>query len=249
MPPNVPASGRPAPPGSAAAAPVLLAVAHGSRDPAAQQCVHALVSKVSELAPGVDVRAAFLENAEPLLPGALSRAAAGAGTARVAIVPLLLATGYHVTEDIGRLAARAGVPVSAPLGPDPVLVPVLAQRLAEAGAPAGAPVVLAAAGSRDPRAAAGTGRQAGLLAEHLRVPVRAAYLSAARPTVAEAVAELAARTGRPVAVATFLLAPGLFHRQLQRIPAPWLTAPLGPHPAVARLIAARFQEATHAPLS
>ena len=233
---------------------MLLAVAHGSRDPAAQECVHALLTQVRGLDPGPDVRAAFLENAEPALPGALSRAVAAAGPAGVTIVPLLLATGYHVSQDIGRAAAAAGVQASAPLGPDPALVPVLAQRLAAAGVPAGTPVVLAAAGSRDPRSARDTERQAGLLARELAVPVRAAYLSAARPTVAEAVGALAGPAGRaaspaagpsvrPVAVATFLLAPGLFYDQLRASGAAWVSGPLGPHPAVARLVLDRFRAA------
>jgi sirohydrochlorin ferrochelatase len=224
-------------------APVLLAVAHGSREPAAQRCVHALAARVRRADPGIDVRVAFLENAQPALAGAVRQAVAAAGSGAVAIVPLLLATGYHISEDIGRAAVQAGVPASDPLGPDPALVPVLAERLAAAGTPAGTPVVLAAAGSRDPRAAGQTRRQAALLAAHLGVPVRAAYVSAARPTVAEAVASLAGGPGRPVAVAAFLLAPGLFHEQIKRSAAAWISEPLGDHPAVARLVLDRFRAA------
>jgi sirohydrochlorin ferrochelatase len=224
-------------------APVLLAVAHGSRDPAAQRCVHALAGQVRRADPGIDVRVAFLENAEPALAGAVRQAVAGVGPGAVAIVPLLLATGYHLSEEIGRAAGQAGVPASDPLGPDRALVPVLAERLAAAGTPAGTPVVLAAAGSRDPGAARQTQRQAALLAEHLGVPVRAAYVSAARPTVDEAVASLAAGSGRPVAVAAFLLAPGLFHDQIRRSAAAWVSGPLGDHPAVARLVLDRFRAA------
>lgn len=223
--------------------PVLLAVAHGSRDPAAQRTIRALAARIQRLEPGAEVRLAFIENAEPALREALDRAVADAGAGRVAIVPLLLATGYHVNQDIGRAAGRAGVPASPPLGPDPALVPVLAERLAAAGAPPGTPVVLAAAGSGDPQAAEDTGRQAALLAGQLRVPVVSGYLSAARPSVSEAAARLAARAHRPVAVATFLLAPGLFHDQLRRAPAAWISAPLGDHPAVARLVLDRFHAA------
>ncbi len=229
-------------PVSQAAAPVLLAVAHGSRDAAAQECIEALAGQVRRLAPGVDVRAAFLEKAEPALPAALTRAVADAGPGQVTIVPLLLASGYHLSEDIGRAAARAGVPAAPPLGPDPALAGVLAQRLAQAGVPAGTPVVLAAAGSRDPRAAVDTGRQAALLADRLGVPVRPAYVSASRPAVPEAVAALRAG-GHPVAVATFLLAPGQFSAQLRRSGADWVTGPLGAHPAVARLVLDRFAAA------
>jgi sirohydrochlorin ferrochelatase len=258
--------------------PVLLAVAHGSRDPAATDAVLGLTAQVARLAPGVGVRTAFIEIAQPDLGTALAAAVRDAGD--VVIVPLLLSTGYHVRHDIAGAAAsvavttattqvaapatdspgetglaadartgrigRAGrVHVAAPLGPDARLVPALADRLAEAGAPAGTPIVLAAAGSSDSRAVADTQRQAELLAGHLGVPVVAAYLSARRPTVDEAVATLSARTGGSVAVAAYLLAPGLFHDRLRRSTAAWVSTPLAGHPAVADLVLRRYGAAWH----
>ena len=65
--------------------------------------------EVGGLAPGIDVRTAFLENARPALPAALSLAVSDAGRDAVGIVPLLLAPGYHLSQDIGRAAALAGV--------------------------------------------------------------------------------------------------------------------------------------------
>lgn len=220
--------------------PVLLAVAHGSRDPAAQRAVRALCAQVSSLAPDVDVRTAFLQNAEPSLASVLAGAVREVGPAGVIIVPLLLAAGYHVRHDIARAAAATRTGVADPLGPDARLVPALADRLAAAGVPAGTPVVLAAAGSSDPQAAADTEHQAQLLADHLGVPVGAAYLSASRPAVDELVAALSARTGAPVAVAAYLLAPGFFHDRLRRTPAAWVSSPLAGHPAVASLILHRY---------
>jgi sirohydrochlorin ferrochelatase len=240
--------------------PVLLAVAHGSRDPAAADAVLGLTAQVAGLAPGVDVRTAFIELAQPDLATALAAAVRDAGD--VVIVPLLLSAGYHVRHDIAGAAATAGsasaasaakhgladdglggLAVAAPLGPDARLVPALAGRLTEAGVPGGTPVVLAAAGSSDPQAVADTERQAELLAAHLGVQVMAAYLSASQPTVDEAVAILAARTGGPVAVATYLLAPGLFHDRLRRSAAAWVSAPLTGHRAVAGLVLHRFRAA------
>jgi sirohydrochlorin ferrochelatase len=219
--------------------PVLLAVAHGSRDPAAQQTVLSLAGRAGGLAPGIEVRTAFVQNAGPSLAEAL----AAAGGRDVVVVPLLLSAGYHLGTDVGGAAGRAGVPVAAPLGPDPGLVPALADRLRAAGAPAGTPVVLAAAGSTDPRAAGDARHQAALLASHLQAPVLAAFASAARPTVGEAAADLAARTGGPVAVASYLLAPGVFAGRLRASGAAWVSAPLGDHPAVAGLILERFRSA------
>jgi len=219
--------------------PVLLAVAHGSRDPAAQQTVLSLAGRAGGLAPGIEVRTAFVQHAGPSLAEAL----AAAGGRPVTVVPLLLSAGYHLGTDIGGAAGRAGVPVAAPLGPDPGLVPALADRLRAAGAPAGTPVVLAAAGSTDRRAAGDARHQATLLASHLQAPVLAAFASAARPTVGEAVADLAARTGGPVAVASYLLAPGVFAGRLRASGAAWVSAPLGDHPAVAGLVLERFRSA------
>jgi sirohydrochlorin ferrochelatase len=228
----------------------LVAVAHGSRNPAAQECVLSLTGRVARLAGGVRVRAAFVQHARPSLPTALAGAAAEAradGGHGPAVVPLLLSGGHHLSYDIIAAARAAGVPVARPLGPDPRLVRALADRLDEARVPDGAPVVLAAAGSRDPGALADTRRQAAMLAAYRRAPVVAAFASAAHPTVDEAVTVLASLTGRPVAVAAYLLAPGLFHDRLWLSSGAWVSGPLGDHPAVADLIVDRFCELTGQP--
>jgi sirohydrochlorin ferrochelatase len=219
---------------------VLLAVAHGSRDPAAGSSVAALARRVERLAGGAPVRAAFVEHARPSLADALAQVREPGGHAAV-MVPLLLSTGHHLNTDLAVAAAAAGLPVAGPLGPDPRLVPALADRLAEAGVPAGTPLVLAAAGSRDPQAVADASRQAALLSAYWRAPVVAAFASAARPTVEDAVAGLRDRTGQDVAVASYLLSPGLFQGRLARGGARWVSGPLGDHPAVARLVVHRFR--------
>jgi sirohydrochlorin ferrochelatase len=221
---------------------VLLAVAHGSRDPAAQQCVLSLTSRVDRSADGIAVRTAFVQNAKPSLAEGLDEAAAQAGPDGVVVVPLLLSSGYHLSSDIAGAARAAGVPVARPLGPDRRLVRALSDRLRAAGVPGQAPVVLAAAGSSDPRALADTRRQAAMLAAHRGAPVVAAFATAARPTVDEAVSFLADVTGQSVAVAAYLLAPGLFHDRLWASTGTWVSGPIGDHPAVAELILDRFTD-------
>jgi sirohydrochlorin ferrochelatase len=225
--------------------PTLLAVAHGSRDPRAAATVRALAARVEHLAPVLDVQVGFVQHNEPSLASALDQAGPD-----VVIVPLLLSTGYHLTTDIAGAATAVDTsitatwsapPVAGPLGPDPLLVTALAARLAEAGAPAGTPVVLAAAGSADPAADTDVRAQADLLAAELDVPVTAGYAAAGRPAVPDAVAELRRSTGKPVAVAAYLLAPGLFHDRLTRSGGDWVTAPLGAHPAVAALVIDRYR--------
>lgn len=218
--------------------PALLAVAHGSRNPAAADVVRKVGKQIARLAPVLDVRVAFLGHASPSLPEQLE--AAGQGTV---IVPLLLSSGYHLSADIAAAAQTSGARVAAPLGPDQLLLTALAARLTEAGVPDGTPLVLAAAGSSDPAAMTDVGQQADLLAAHLNVPVRAAYLSAAQPAVTDAVRELRVQTGRPVAIASYLLAPGQFQDQLGGCGADWVTAPLGGHPALAGVVIDRYRTA------
>ena len=218
--------------------PALLAVAHGSRNPAAADVVRKVAKQIARLAPVLDVRVAFLGHAEPSLPAQLDAAGRGA-----VIVPLLLSSGYHLSADIAAAAQSSGARVAASLGPDQLLLTALTARLAQAAVPEGTPVVLAAAGSSDPAAMTDVGQQADLLAAHLAVPVRPAYLSAAAPTVEEAVRQLRAQTGGQVAIASYLLAPGHFQDQLTDCGADWVTEPLGGHPALAGLVIDRYRAA------
>ncbi|MER6117907.1 sirohydrochlorin chelatase [Streptomyces sp. NPDC001743] len=231
------------------AAPALVAVAHGSRDPRALHTVTELLDRVRELRPGLDVRLGHIELNEPLLPHTLR--ALGSGEA--VLVPLLLGRGYHVKQDIPE--AVAGAPAlrtrtAGPLGPHPLLVEALHGRLVEAGwrteddGNRNSAVVLAAAGSRDPESAADTRRTAHLLSERLGgVPVVPAYASAATPTVSAALRALAARGRRRVAIASYFTAPGRF-ASVAAAEAPWIAAaPLGAHPAMARLLLHRYDQA------
>lgn len=144
----------------------------------------------------------------------------------------------------GTSAPPLSARVAAPLGPHPLLAEALAGRLAEAGW-RGDGVVLAAAGSRAARSAADTGATAALLAARLGVPVLPAYASAAAPTVAEAARTLAAGGCRRIGVACCFTAPGLFASRTAadaRALGLAAAAPLGAHPALARLVLHRYDE-------
>lgn len=109
--------------------------------------------------------------------------------------------------------------------------------------------MLAAAGSRDPDAAADTRRTAALLSERLGgVPVTPAYASAAAPSAPDAVRALAARGHHRIAVASYFAAPGLFASQAAAAAPDCAAAPLGDHPALARLLLHRYDEALARPL-
>lgn len=232
---------RPAPP-----PPTLVAVAHGSRDPRALPTVRALLDRVRALRPGLPVRLGHIELNRPLLADTLAELDGAA-----VLVPLLFGRGHHVTHDLP--AALTGAPhltgrVAEPLGPHTLLAEALHGRLLEAGFPAGhcprSAVVLAAAGSRAPRSAQDTERTARLLSARLGgTPVQPAYASAAAPTVPDAVDALTARGHDRIAVASCFTAPGRFATQCAAAAPGTASAPLGDHPALARLVLHRYDQA------
>lgn len=122
----------------------LILFAHGSRDPEWREPFERLADALAaDLGPG-RVALAYLEFVGPTLEEALAAAAEdGVGTARV--LPLFLAAGKHVKEDLPALATAAGrargirVQVLPPVGEDPRLLELM-ERIAResAGPPGGA---------------------------------------------------------------------------------------------------------------
>lgn len=226
----------------------LVAVAHGSRAPAALRTVTALLDRVRAQRPGLRVELGHVELNAPLLPATLGTLPYGG---RVVLVPLLLARGHHVKHDLPAAAAEAthlATAVAAPLGPHPLLAEALADRLREAGWRPGPrrAVVLAAAGSRDPDASHDTAHTAGLLSHRLGgTPV----VPAAAPAVEDAVTGLRADGYRHLALASCFTAPGLFAARCAAAAhraggaGCVAAAPLGAHPALARLVLRRYDEA------
>jgi len=219
--------------------PPLVAVAHGSRDPEAAAATEALLAEVRRQRPGLEVVGAFLDHTEPKLAEVL------VGCHDAVVVPLLLGAAYHSRVDVPAAIADAGAnAVQADvLGPDVLLLSALERRLGEAGVPIGDPdtaVVLAAAGSTDPTAADGVRALAAEWAGRGWWAVEAAFASAARPTVEEAVDDLRTRGAPRVAVASYLLFPGLFARRMVGAGADVASGVLGDAPEVARLVLARY---------
>jgi sirohydrochlorin ferrochelatase len=197
------------------------------------------------LRPGLVTTAAFVDVQPPTVTDVVAELAA-AGTPAV-VVPLLLSGGYHVHVDIaGAVAAHPGAVAARPLGPDPRLAEVLADRLLKTGADPADPataVVLAAAGSSDPRAVADVEATAALLRPRWAGPVTTGYGSAARPTVPDAVAAARAAGAERVAIAAYLLAPGHFADRLAAAGADTVAAPLLPDDRVAAVLLDRYDAA------
>lgn len=79
----------------------LLIVAHGSRRQASNEEVHGLADLVSaqSVCSFDQVRAAFLEIAEPSIPDGLEKCI-NEGATEIVIFPYFLAAGRHVVDDI-----------------------------------------------------------------------------------------------------------------------------------------------------
>ncbi len=218
----------------------LLLVAHGTRDPAGAAVTEVVAAQVRGLT-GVRVEVCYADVRHPTPAEALAGL-----PGPVVAVPMFLAAGYHVRVDVpAQLAAtgRADVALAETFGPDPALVAAAAARLRTAGMRDGDAVVLATVGSSDPHAQADGATAARRLARELRAPVTLATVAMGGPRVPQAVARLQADGARRVAVASWLLAPGLFQQALAESGADVVAEPLATHEAVAGLVVARYTAA------
>ncbi|MFE2725708.1 sirohydrochlorin chelatase [Kitasatospora sp. NPDC059327] len=238
----------------APARPFLL-IAHGSRDPRHAATVAALVEQVRVLRPGLETATAYLDHCAPRIPQVAGR------LPDAVAVPLLLNRAFHAKHDIPAALRSAGadLPVADVLGPSPLLLAALERRLAESGLDTSSPlvrartgVVLAAAGSSDPAADAATrALAAGWHEAGGWAGVEVAYASAGGPRVPEAVAALRSAGAQRVAVAPYLLAPGLLPDRIAAAAgdADVLAPVLGASPELAGLLLRRYDEACRAALA
>ncbi|MDQ0939997.1 sirohydrochlorin chelatase [Streptomyces sp. V1I1] len=235
--------------------PVLLVIAHGSRDPRHAATVHALVERARSLRPGLRVETGFLDFNAPAVPRVLERLAAE-GVEDVVALPLLLTRAFHAKADIPAVLHEASARLprlrirqAEVLGPSPLLLSALERRLYEAGLDPSRKrstgLVLASAGSTDPEAIAVIAEIARELRHTGWCAVRPAFASASLPRTEDAVGQLRAEGVRRVAVAPYVIAPG---RLPDRIAAGAREADviadvLGAAPELARLLLRRFDEA------
>lgn len=77
-------------------------LAHGSRDPLWRRPVEAVAQRMSELAPTLHVRCAYLESCTPDLPSCAAELA-GLGVRSITVAPLFFGLGKHLRDDLPRL--------------------------------------------------------------------------------------------------------------------------------------------------
>ncbi|HEY5857939.1 MAG TPA: CbiX/SirB N-terminal domain-containing protein, partial [Aldersonia sp.] len=179
----------------------LIAVAHGSRDPRSAATMHALVERIREARPSLDVRLSFLDLNAPSVDRTVDGVAADGYTSAVA-VPLLLGSAFHARVDLPRLLATAryrrpslSVLQADVLGTDDRIVRAVRSRAVEAGADPDDDrlgVAVAAVGSSSDVANERTAQVARRIASGTRWRTRICFATACGPTVAEALSGLRA---------------------------------------------------------
>jgi sirohydrochlorin ferrochelatase len=222
--------------------PALLAVAHGSTDPRAEQVLDALIARVRSERPGVVAVLAHLGFSDPSVAAALE-SFARQGAREVVVVPLLLTAAYHAKADLPALLSRAAVDhpqlairQAEVLGPHPLLFELLRRRLIEAGVEPGMSLVLAAVGTSDPGANAELADVAASLGASIG-------FASGSPAITDVVAALRARGARQIALATYVLAPGELADRLHDAGADVVAEVLGAAPEVVDVVLSRYDAA------
>lgn len=232
-----------------AAPETLILAAHGSRDPRSPAVAEALAGRIRRLRPGLNVRAAFLEQSTPFVGDVLCDVARHDGTA--VVVPMLLANAFHAGVDLPAVIEASGASTrsAAVLGEDPALVTLMCRRLFEIGVSADrqdAGVIVVAVGSSDAAANARTTTLISALAARTRwAGVEVAFATGPHPTLTEAADSLQRRGVRQLAVAPWFLAHGRITDRVSRNAAALgipMAEPLGAHNLVAATLLDRFDE-------
>jgi sirohydrochlorin ferrochelatase len=188
----------------------LVAVTHGTPSSANREAVIRLVDAVASERPDLGVSISFVDASQADVAAAL---AADAESDAV-IVPLVLSAGFHVRTglSLGLDRLGGGARLAGELGPDDRIVGVLAERLDDLGLAEDDAVLLAAAGSNDPRAVRECFETARRLGQRLGRPVTVGFIAAAIPRLPDAIEMIReVHPGSRVVVGPYLLAPGTFY--------------------------------------
>ncbi|MFF0818304.1 sirohydrochlorin chelatase [Rhodococcus sp. NPDC003318] len=242
----------------AAAAPPLVLVAHGSRDPRSARAVTTAVTAIRESRPDLDVRLCFLDLSAPSVDQVID-AVAAEGHSSAVVVPLLLGSAFHARVDLpGMLAAarsrHPGLDLvqTDVLGDDDRLVSAVRDRIADTGVAVEDPdvgIVLAAVGSSRADAnlrteAIGPRLRAGTAWSGVEV-----CFATTSPSLPEAVSRLRAAGARRIVVAPWFLAPGLLTDRIDAAvddiaPDALRADVIGAHPHLVEVVLARHLAGT-----
>ena len=237
------------------AAPALVVVAPGCRDPEVTQvAVHELRSGLQRLRPFMTIKSAFLDSCPPSGTQVVAQLSRQKVT-EVVFVPLELTHAIECDPQIEALLQRARTAfpamrfiASRPIGPESVLLTILDQRMRSALSRAHCleldGLVLSAERAGDVRGAALLARRARQWAAHHRLPCLTAVSDDTGPSVAQAIMSLRAQGRRHIAVGSFfLIADEAYRAQAElayRYGAISVSEPIGTAREVLDLVLARY---------
>jgi sirohydrochlorin cobaltochelatase len=242
--------------------PPLLLAAHGTRDPAGVAAFQALAARVARRAApdGIEVAGGFIELSAPPLRDAVT-SLAGTSPARIVAVPLILSAAGHAKGDIPAALDReharhpaVSFAYARTLGPHPTLIELLNTRIVAVAHDQPPAVLVVGRGSTDPDANADVVKTARLLWEGRDYPLaETAFVSLARPDVAEGLERCRLLGARRIVVAPYFLFPGVLPDRVAEQAARYAAAHpgldivvagvLGDCDELAALVWARYHEA------
>ena len=201
-------------------APVLVACAHGTRNPTGRRLIAELALAARRAAAGPGDDGGVRRRPAAHRGGRRGRAVAAGPAGRRGARCCCPAGTTCTSTSPARWPRTPGTVAARPLGPDPRLVEVLHDRLVAAGADPGRRRAPPSCWPRRAPATSGrwptSRRPPRCCSARWAGPVTTGYGSAAQPTVPDAVAAARAAGAERVVVAAYLLAPGPLPRQAGR---------------------------------
>jgi sirohydrochlorin ferrochelatase len=235
-------------------APALVALACGPVDASAAGAVREIVAATKQMRPDLRIDAAFTAGARPDLERVVKSLAAR-GHDEVVVVPLLVTATEQAELDVlaavdraSRMNPETRIRTADLVGADASLLTVLDERMRTALRLARLreldAVVLAATGSTDARVTAAIARLARLWSLHHHLPTSVAFANTSPPSTGEAVRDWRRQGKRHVAVGSLFITAGPHADRAAELAfeagACAVSAPLGAHEAVSRLMVARY---------
>ncbi|MGO9558971.1 MAG: sirohydrochlorin chelatase [Acidimicrobiales bacterium] len=254
--------------------PALLLIGHGSRSTAGVAQFWQFTDVLQLAAPHLQIGSGLIEFAAPSLDEAIDTLVAE-GAAGVVAVPLVLLGAGHMKDDGPAALARARtrhpeIPFAyaRDLGVHPLVLEAVESKTRaavhhlprRAAEPSDAAVVLVGRGSTDPDANGDLYKAARLLADHRSIggdetldEVQPAFVSLARPSIAEALDRLHRLGASRIAVVPYFLFTGVLVDRIADEANEWASAhpevtlvcgeEIGPDARIAQLVLERFEEA------
>lgn len=204
----------------------ILYVCHGSRSQAAREQAATFIQKCLEKSPAPIREYGFLEYAKPTIEESF-RSCVRKGATMIAVVPVLLLTAAHAKTDIPNELTRimehfpkVTVSYGRPIGVNTKMIVPITERIRETGIEIteNSLVLLVGRGSSDPDVKRDLNKLADILIEQTSLGnVKTCFLTAAEPSLKDALNAAAEERYDKVFVVPYLFFTGILMKRIRRI--------------------------------